>query len=466
MRVLFSYDTEDFVTPESDDALLAIAQTLRRHGIRASFAVVGDKARALWTRRRRDVIEAVAWHDVQYHANTHLCWPQTTVEVSRMKWDEGVEFVVRTESHGVEDVAEVFGQRPVAWIRNGGNWAPQELYGGRLLGLAEYVPSRCLLAGGRPTWYVNVLNARYDLPFEHYFSKTAEDALRDLDALAHRFARSTLPVVVSAHPCMFATERFYDLCNMERRGVFPPKEAWRPAPVLPVRERRRRIALLDAFAGALATRGDVAFATHRDVIAEHAEPTCWLSPRQLVRLAAAVQADFNYQKVGRGYLSVADIMGALSLALQGYAVHGRLPARIPVRRLIGPPEPTRPLRGDADLPEPALLEGVDQIEREADRRHRIPSAVRLRGKSIPPSSFLMALAQAAEAAATGRPVKARLSPQSAYPRVQAEVFPEVRVSSTEIPEEFDPGAIETYTWQQTWTLRPAVAVGDGDGDGV
>ena len=220
---VFSFDTEDFVTPETDDALLAIAQLLTRQSIRASFAVVGDKARALWSRGRRDVIEALGRHDIQYHANNHLLWPQTTLELSRLGWDEGVDLVVDTERRGLADVAEAFGQRPVAYIRNGGNWDPRLLYGLNLLGIQGFVPSAYLLPEGGPLWYAGTLNYWYSIAMERFFGKGAEALVAEFRSQKQRVAGSSTPIVAYAHPCMFITSLFYDLHNMPAHGVYRPR---------------------------------------------------------------------------------------------------------------------------------------------------------------------------------------------------------------------------------------------------
>ena len=39
------YDVEDLVAPESDDAVLWLAEILHEHGLTGSFMVVGEKAR-------------------------------------------------------------------------------------------------------------------------------------------------------------------------------------------------------------------------------------------------------------------------------------------------------------------------------------------------------------------------------------------------------------------------------------
>jgi len=458
MKVGFSYDTEDFVTPETDDALKAIARTLRGHGIRASFAMVGDKARALWTRGRKDVIDELKRHDIQYHANTHLLWPCTTLELTRMTWDEGLDLVVRSERHGIEDVAEIFDQRPVAWVRCGGNWDPRELYGMHLLGIRMYLPSRWLQPGERPFWYTNVLNGRYSIHTEHYFKSGGFEAMkRDFLARREQHNPSTLPVVVMAHPCMFATTMFYDTYNQVRRGVYGPKKTWKPAPLLPRREIRRRVGILDAFAGFIASQRDIEIVTHRDAIAAHDEGGRWITRRQLLRLADAVRADFNYQKLGRGYLSAADVFGVLSLALTGWRETGALPPRLAVRRIIGPPEPAAMMRRPARVGVETVAAACAQVEEEIDLRHRMPSFVRIGGRRLAPSVFLMAMADAVRRIAKGGKGTVALAPQPAHPRVQQEWFDEVPVGSSEIPENTDPGQVAVYTHLQCWTVRPAVA---------
>ena len=458
-RVLFSFDTEDFVTPESDDALKGIAQTLERRGIRASFAMVGCKARALWTRCRKDVIEAVKRHDVQYHANTHMMWPQTTLYMSRMRWDEGLDLVVNTERHGIEDVSEVFDARPMAYVRCGGNWDPREIYGMSLLGIREYVPSIYLLRSGAPVWFDNVLNGRYDFPIERYFQPeiTLDDMKREFVKVMEQTAESTLPIVACAHPTMFRTSKWYDHHNQERRGVFPEKSKWKPAPLLEPKEFRRRLSILDQIVKFVTSIEGMTTETHSDVIRRHQEPARWLTRGQLRGIARNIRKDFDYQRLGTGYLSAADVFGALSLALTRWKYIGTIAPTLPVRRIIGPPEPTGEMRSRHDVSLSELAAACGQVEREIDTQHRMPGFVRIAGRRIPPSTFLMAMADAFEVIMSGRKRNVVLKPQPLFPRCKDEVCKVVRASSSELPEDFQLGNIVTYTHQQTWTIRPAIA---------
>src|SRR5262245_42505113 len=56
VRVILWFDTEDFLLPADDDATLRLAELLSARGVRATFKLVGEKARVLERRGRTDVI--------------------------------------------------------------------------------------------------------------------------------------------------------------------------------------------------------------------------------------------------------------------------------------------------------------------------------------------------------------------------------------------------------------------------
>src|SRR5437588_448138 len=88
--VLLWFDTEDYLLPASDDAALRLADWLSHEGIRATFKVVGEKARTLERRGRTDVIAALKKHEVGYHSNWHSVQPSPAMYLSGLGWHEGV----------------------------------------------------------------------------------------------------------------------------------------------------------------------------------------------------------------------------------------------------------------------------------------------------------------------------------------------------------------------------------------
>src|SRR5438270_525310 len=121
--VILWFDTEDYLLPASDDAALHLADWLSSEGIRATFKVVGEKARTLERRGRGDVIAALKKHEIGYHSNYHSTQPSPAIYLSTLGWDEGVAEFDRRERAGVEDVARAFGQRPTCYGQPGSSWA-------------------------------------------------------------------------------------------------------------------------------------------------------------------------------------------------------------------------------------------------------------------------------------------------------------------------------------------------------
>ena len=47
VKVFLWFDTEDYILPEADDALLRISEFLKNEGVKGTFKFVGEKARVL-----------------------------------------------------------------------------------------------------------------------------------------------------------------------------------------------------------------------------------------------------------------------------------------------------------------------------------------------------------------------------------------------------------------------------------
>src|SRR5579862_1268267 len=88
--VVLWFDTEDYLSPADDDASLHLARFLTAEGIRATFKIVGEKARVLERRGRTDTIEALKKHEIGFHSNYHSPHPTPSQYLSGLGWDEGV----------------------------------------------------------------------------------------------------------------------------------------------------------------------------------------------------------------------------------------------------------------------------------------------------------------------------------------------------------------------------------------
>ncbi|MBT7097969.1 hypothetical protein HN937_11380, partial [Candidatus Poribacteria bacterium] len=134
--VFIAFDTEDSVNPAADDALLNLARVFDEASLPASFFMVGEKARVLRDRGRRDVIESLRPHEIAYHGNHWLEFPEPAlVYGNRDPWETAVGKAVEYEAPGVRDVAEITGRFPVAFCQHDANHSPATTHALRQSGI-------------------------------------------------------------------------------------------------------------------------------------------------------------------------------------------------------------------------------------------------------------------------------------------------------------------------------------------
>src|SRR3954468_20326701 len=133
------FDTEDYILPQDDDMAKRLAELLTSPGVKATFKVVGEKARVLEARGRTDVIDALRHHDIGYHSNTHSQQPTPAVYLQPAGWDDGIEEFFRREAQGARDVERILGVPPICYGQPGSSWAPQAYPALRQMGMRMYL---------------------------------------------------------------------------------------------------------------------------------------------------------------------------------------------------------------------------------------------------------------------------------------------------------------------------------------
>ncbi len=232
--VILWFDTEDYLLPADDDAALHLANFLSREHIKATFKVVGEKARTLERRHRDDVIAALKRHEIGFHSNWHSVQPSPAMYLSTLGWDEGVAEFDRREGPGRDDVQRIFGQAPTCYGQPGSSWGPQSYGAMKKWGMGVYLDAgRHIGLDGKPCFYDGVLNL-YNLD---HILRTDLTSLQKEQAAEDKFteARKALLeegggiVSIYYHPCEFVHKEFWDAVNF-KRGANPPRELWKAPP--------------------------------------------------------------------------------------------------------------------------------------------------------------------------------------------------------------------------------------------
>src|ERR1044071_6125888 len=239
--VILWFDTEDYLLPADDEAAKRLAQLLTERNVRATFKVVGEKARVLEKRGRRDVIEALSKHDIGYHANFHSVHPTPSEYLADCGLLDGMGEFVRREGGGAADVRRIFGIETLAcYGQPGSSWGAQAIAALPQIGVAPHGVACYVDEGthigleGKPFWYAGALNvyhmgANYTR-MELHDPAAVDPAKKKFTGIVDRL-RSEGGGLISIfyHPCEWVHREFWDGVNF-RRGANPPREEWKPPP--------------------------------------------------------------------------------------------------------------------------------------------------------------------------------------------------------------------------------------------
>jgi len=429
--VILSFDTEDFES-DTDDAVLFWANTLRKYGLRGCFCLVGEKARTLIERGRRDVVEALSSHEIGYHSNYHSVHPTHVEVLEGCGWSDGVEKILSMEAGGLLDVETIFNRRPIAYCKPGSSWGPQSAWAMRMLGMPVFCDAPFEFSLGKPMWYCGQLLIRYHMSFDQFFDSEERVAkmVEKLNSLCREAQDGC--IVIYTHPCRLLTTRWTD--NF-RYGKNTPRESWEQPPRRSPGQVEALKRDFEAFISHIASRTDIKVITYSEMYEMYREDPLWLSPEQLVRVGEASSKEVSYQTIDAVSLSPAEILWAVAEALVRIKRDGEFTGPVPVLHPLGPT--TGPPRTPACYA--ALGDVLGAAERCRDhilREGGVPSSILVGSRKVGPGSCLRAFSGLFVDLSSGdRPRRIHL-PEDQTPRIAQEDF------------------FKSLTFKDTWSILP------------
>lgn len=410
VNVILWFDTEDYLLPADDDATKRLCEMLTQRGIRATFKLVGEKARVLERRGRSDVIAALKKHDIGYHSDFHSVHPTPAEYLAECGWLDGIAEFVRREGDGASDVRRILGVPTLScYGQPGSSWGPQTMAALGQIGCTPHgVP--CYVdegdhvgLNGQPFWYAGALTVyhmgtnwtRMDL----HDPAAVEPAKTKVSEIAERLRAAGGGVIsIFYHPCEWVHREFWDGVNFSR-GANPPREQWK----MP---RQRTAAETE---GAFKRFGE--YVDHISRI----PGMRWITATDLpplypdrVRTEGATEADLDdiarqiadgaagqdYRLVGSRAYSVADQFELMTIAVNE-RIDGKTVA-FPLKAggLIGPDAPAPKGSALTKLDWLAFRDSVRGVREFIQAERRVPARVFIGVDAVPPADFLVALADA------------------------------------------------------------------------
>ncbi|MGH7223845.1 MAG: hypothetical protein ACRELF_11490, partial [Gemmataceae bacterium] len=316
--VILWFDTEDYLLPASDDAALHLAKFLSGEDVRATFKVVGEKARTLEKRKRGDVIAALKKHEIGFHSNFHSTQPSPAMYLSQLGWDEGVREFDRREGPGRADVERIFGQAPSCYGQPGSSWGPQSYGAMRKWGLKVYLDAGSHVnLNDRPCYYCGVLNL-YKLK---YTLRADLNNPRELPRAEERFAQARKELLAEGggvvsifyHPCEFVHKKFWDGVNFSR-GENPPREKWQQPPAKTAEETRGSYRVFEEYIRFIKRFPEVRFITASEAAKLYRDRARdrRFTPDELASIAKTVGEEIGFQAHKDYALSASEVFALLN----------------------------------------------------------------------------------------------------------------------------------------------------------
>jgi peptidoglycan/xylan/chitin deacetylase (PgdA/CDA1 family) len=462
------FDTEDYILPQDDDATKRLAEMLTRLDVRATFKVVGEKARVLEARRRRDVIAALSRHDIGYHSNTHSQQPTIAVYLQHAGWDDGRAEFYRRELQGARDVQRIFGVTPVAYGQPGSAWAPQAYPALRDMGVRMYLDEADHVGlDDQPFYYGGMLNvfkmrsnlARMELSGGN---SLAEGKARFLKSHERLRSGGGGTISIYYHPSEWVHAEFWDGVNFAH-GANPDRGDWKLPRTRPAAETEKAFDDFEQYVRFIKAQQDTRFVTATELLDLYRDraPERSLGKDDVLRAARAVQQDITFQRADGYALSAADVFTVLTGATAAFIDRGELPAAAHMTAMDGPARPyVAPTGGTRSSMYrwTAFARAVRDVADFCRTNHRLPDEVWIGSESLSPADYVAMLGSVVESLiATGKPPADVLRREGRFTadRYVAEDSPQLW-GWVIFPEGFHAPRIMELAGLQAWTLKPAI----------
>ena len=321
IKVIFWFDVEDYITPESEDALLGLIDLLDEKNIRGTFKLVGEKARQFKKHNRTDILRKLLKHEVGFHTDMHSEHPTIAEYLEEFDFKNGAMEFEKREGMGFRDVTDIAGQCPSCYGQPGYSWAPQVFPIIKKWNIPVYLDCHdqiCL--DGKPFWYGGVLNFTCLDSFLRMELREGglEDAQRAFDKMYECLIAKPYASFISMwyHPCEFITEEFWDAYNFAH-GRNTPRHLWRKPPLRFVRQMRYYLDMLGQFLDYMKSKAGIEFITASQALVLERSSGGALAPGGVKELASRIQKQLSYQVYNHHTLSAADLFSLFRSYING-----------------------------------------------------------------------------------------------------------------------------------------------------
>jgi len=451
------FDTEDYTSPEPDSIILPLCQILEKHGIRATFKMIGEKCRDLERKGQKDVIKALSRQDIGFHTTYHSQPPAVTAYLDRLDWVEGVDEFARREEAGFNDTKRIFKRTPVCYGQPGNTWAPQ-VYGTlRRWGIPLYLDEGGHVGfRGQPFYYCGLLNV-YNMADRS--TRMNLDGVPDYEKGIAAFRRIYDKLVTEGgglisiyyHPNEFDHTEFWDAV-IWAHGANPPRDRWQTAKKRTAESRTQALEYFGRYLDFMQSLPGVQFVTGTDMVKLYADKsvTHKFNADEIGALAKCLRVEISYQKTGDLFVSAAE---AFSILLRWYLRNPSVTSVGSIPGLLGPYRREGANPG-ATVEEWEFRKSCEDTLEAMTRFGHVPNVIWIGSIPVTPADFLATLAGELTDENSGRTIQIR----TAKPEMESFAAADAPslFSWIILPSGFHAPHVMDLAKLQCWSLKPVI----------
>jgi len=457
--VTFWFDTEDFILPPADDAAKRLAEMFSQRNVKATFKIVGEKARVLEERGRDDVILALAKNDIAYHSTYHSVHP-TPAEYSRdLDWQEGVSEFIRREGAGLETLRHVFGVNASCYGQPGGSWTPQSYAALHEFQIPLYLDETSHVnVNNRPFWYcgiLTILELGDCVMRTGWTGEEVEQACAKFDRVHERLVQEGGGIIsIYYHPCEFVHREFWDGVNFAR-GANPPRSEWKLPPLKSPEEQEQAFHAFERYLEHIVNHPAVRLVTAREIPSLYPDRVYShpLTRADVQTIAGAFQKRLSFVDLGTRIVSAAEGLSALSQFVAKID-NDSLPAEVTVEFAYGPASKPQRFITEGTFSWTTIRQAARELVDTVRVTKQLPSLVWVAGEPMRPEDFAVALASVV--------ASEHYSGDISMQHGELETKKHVADDSPSLwgwvifPRGFDAPRMMEIAKLQAWTIKPAV----------
>ena len=449
IKILFWFDVEDYINPESEEALDGLLDLLDQRGIVGIFKFVGEKIRVMERNRRDDLLAKLARHEIGYHTDWHSVRPVVTEYLEPLGFREGAEVFRQREEGGFEDLKRIVGQPVHCYGQPGQAWAPQPFPVLKHWGVTAYLDGHDQVSmEGRPFWYGGLLNLAsleglMGLPLKEGGLARAKEQFDRL--CAQQQGRDVGFISIFYHPTEFVFSEFWDAVNFSN-GQNPPAEQWVKPRKRPEGHMRMYLDRVGEFIDYTLTKPNVAYASTEDVCKLERTDNRTLSREEVLGFAKRTGNKLGALQDGRLNLCASELFWVFRQALLGLELAPEL-LYGPERHHPGDPVKVVQVKD--------ILEAISRPFPEVCGFRQLPDYFQAGSLKMNPATMTCTLAAI---------LREGLAPEDEILPVDGELT-SVQYAMNDgkwakhwciFPEDLTVSNIVSMSRMQTWTLKPAL----------